>query len=67
VTIPAGQTSVNLPISILDDTTYEGNENFTVTLSSPSANATLGTSVGTVTILDNEVSCNAQAPVISGN
>lgn len=67
VTIPAGQTSVNLPISILDDTTYEGNENFTATLSSPSANATLGTSVGTVTILDNEVSCNAQAPVISGN
>ena len=67
VTIPAGQTSVTLPISILDDTISEPTESFNVVMSSPSSNATIADPTGTVTILDNEVACNAQAPVISGN
>lgn len=66
-TIPAGQTSVNIPISILDDTTLEGNENFNLVISGQSSNSTIAQATGTVTILDNEQACAAQAPVISGN
>ena len=54
LTIPAGSTSTTLTVSILGDTTVEGNETLTVTLSSPSANATLGTEVATGTILDDD-------------
>lgn len=54
VTIPAGQLCTTLNVAILDDNLAEGNETFTVTLSNPSANATLGTSTATVTVVDNE-------------
>ena len=43
VTIPAGQRSRVVPVTILDDTVVETDETFTVTLSNPS-NATLNTS-----------------------
>jgi len=54
VTIPAGSTSVSVPVSLTDDSVYEGNETFTATLSNPGG-AVLGTAVQTVTIVDNEV------------
>src|SRR4051794_16625685 len=38
VTIPAGQTSTTLTINVAGDNTFEGNENFTISLSNPSAN-----------------------------
>jgi ribosomal protein L35AE/L33A len=50
-----GQTSATFTVTILDDSVYEGNENFTVTLSNPTGGATLGSpATGTVTIVDNE-------------
>ena len=39
---------------MIGDTTVEGNETFTITLSAP-ANATLGTGIATATILDDDV------------
>lgn len=48
-------------VNITDDTTYEGNETFTATLSSPTGGATLGTpNSATVTITDNETQPTAQ-------
>jgi len=55
VTIPAGNTSATIDISITGDTTYEADETFTVTLSSPSG-LSLGSSssaTGTITNDDN--------------
>jgi hypothetical protein len=61
VTITAGQTTGTLNIPITNDAVYEGNENFTLTMSGPSANAVLsGNNTQTVTITDNET-----APTIS--
>jgi len=48
--IPAGTTSVSIPVSITGDTEYEGNETFNVRLSNISANAVLGQAVATGTI-----------------
>jgi len=52
-TIPAGQTCVSINIPIIDDTTPEPTETFTVNLSNPNG-ATILTGQGTVTILDND-------------
>ena len=50
----AGESSKTIFIPIVDDNTWEGNENFTITLSNPSG-ASLGSiSTATVTITDNE-------------
>lgn len=56
VLIPLGSTSVDLPLSILDDGITEGNETITLTLSTISG-AILNSAAAshTVTILDNEV------------
>jgi len=52
--IPAGQTSGTIPISILDDSIYEGDETFTLTLSN-SQDAVLRTSDSAmVTIVDDD-------------
>jgi len=54
LTIPAGQTTASIPVTIVDDTLAEGNEQVSFVLSSP-VNATLG-NPGTValTIVDND-------------
>ena len=53
-TVTAGTTSTTIVITTTDDTLDENNgENFVIVLSSPS-NATLGTSIGTGTIDDND-------------
>ena len=56
----AGQTSASILVPIIGDTTPETNETFTVTLSNianvttPALAPTLGTAVGTGTIIDND-------------
>ena len=55
LTILAGQPSGTITVPITDDAIAEGDENFTVTLSTPTG-ATLGTpTTATVTINDNEL------------
>ncbi|MFM9960411.1 MAG: beta strand repeat-containing protein [Planctomycetaceae bacterium] len=50
-----GETSKTISISILDETTFEANETFAVTLSNPTANAILGTATSaTVTIANDD-------------
>src|SRR4051812_19439070 len=50
-----GQTNAVISVRILDDSLFEGVETFTVTLSNPTAGATLGKRVAaTVTIVDDE-------------
>jgi hypothetical protein len=70
-TIKAGTTQTNLVIVIKGDNTPEGvSENFRVVLSSPSANATLGTATGTCTIVDDDglpTLSVADATVTEGN
>jgi hypothetical protein len=54
IVIPVGQTSVTLPINVIDDTLVESNETVVLTLNS-STNYTLGSSTaGTVAIADND-------------
>ncbi|HEC84631.1 MAG TPA: hypothetical protein ENI48_05245 [Thioploca sp.] len=47
-----GAKAIHLPIT--DDLDFEGNETFTVTLSNPTGDATLGTSQVTVEIVEND-------------
>jgi hypothetical protein len=54
VTIPAGVTSVVLPITVNGDSTNEGNETFSVTLSNVSRAANLGRATGIGTILNDD-------------
>jgi hypothetical protein len=67
VSIAAGSTSATIPISICGDTTNEGNETFTVTLTA-ATNATLSGTTATGTISNDDAastaSCNSGA--ISG-
>jgi hypothetical protein len=51
--ITAGNNSTTILIPITDDSVYEGNETFTVTLSNP-VNATIATGTGTGTINDDD-------------
>ena len=56
VTIAANTQTALLNVPILDDSTYEGDETFTVTLSNPTGMATLSaTPSADVTITDNEL------------
>ena len=50
-----GETAKTIVIPILDDSDFEGDETFTVTLSNPTGGATIGTGQTTVTIVDNDV------------
>ncbi len=59
LTIPAGQLTAMVPVTILDDVIYEGSETFAVDLSFPS-NASIIDSQGIGTIIDND-----SAPQIS--
>ena len=55
LSIPAGDTRATFTIATTHDTTAEDDETFTVTLSNPSSNASLGTvKSATGTILDND-------------
>jgi hypothetical protein len=52
----AGETNKTITLSILNDLVVDTNETFTLTLSSPTAEAALGTNVTTYTIADNDFS-----------
>jgi hypothetical protein len=52
-TIPVGQLTASVPVSIIGDKVKEKNETFTVVLASPK-NATLGTAKGTVTVTNDD-------------
>ena len=54
LTIPVGELSRPLPITVIDDRLFEPDETFTVTLSSP-AGAVLERATGRATIRDNDV------------
>lgn len=55
LTLLDGQASVNFSIAIIDDSEFEGDENFGVALSNPGGGATLGVPTGaTTTIVDND-------------
>jgi CSLREA domain-containing protein len=54
LTFAPGVTLQNIVVPVVGDTAIEGNETFTVTLSSPT-NGTLGTATATGTILDDDV------------
>ncbi len=63
----AGETSKSFTVSIIDDVIDEVNETFSVSLSSPTGGATLGTvTVSTVTIIDNDVPGGVPGSTISG-
>ena len=53
ISFQPGQTTVSIPLRIIDDTVRESSEQFRVTLS-PTSTAVLEKSRGTVTILDND-------------
>ena len=62
VTIPAGQLSTTIDLSIVDDSLFENDESVVLTLGAPT-NATLGaTTVHTATITDNDT-----APTVAFN
>jgi hypothetical protein len=56
VTIPAGQTSVTLPVVAIDDHLVEGDQTVTVTLTEPETYRTLFPSSATVTVQDGDQS-----------
>ena len=59
--IGAGHTSGTITIATGDDTVYEEDETFTVTLSSPSTNAVLGTSKTATGTIENDDSPSTDA------
>lgn len=63
LTIPAGSTTGQIQVTINGDTAIEGNETFTVSLSSP-AGATIAAGTATGTIIDDELNVlfNANFP-----
>ncbi|OFY20727.1 MAG: hypothetical protein A2W98_01280 [Bacteroidetes bacterium GWF2_33_38] len=68
VTILAGNLTVNIPISIVDDAVDESNETIDVTISNPEAPSILGTQlIHTYTITDNDPSPTIQFTSASGS
>ena len=61
LTISAGRTSGTITIATGDDTVYEEDESFTVTLFSPSSNAELGTSKTATGTIENDDAASADA------
>lgn len=53
--IPAGQTSTNITLAVVNDTVQESDETVIVTLSNPTGVALSGTAIYTYTITDNDV------------
>jgi uncharacterized protein len=54
-TIPAGSTSVQVPVQVLGDTVDEPDETYTLTIASSSPSVTLGNATATATILDDDL------------
>jgi len=54
VSFAAGETSKTITVNVAGDSTVEPTENFTVTLSNPSAGTTIGTATATATILNDD-------------
>ncbi|MFN4865996.1 MAG: Calx-beta domain-containing protein [Cyanobium sp.] len=68
ITIADGQTTGSVSFTIADDSLFEGSETATLTLSSPSAGISLGSSISqTITIADNEVLITEINPSGSGS
>ena len=69
LTFTSGQTSRDITVSVNGDTTLEPDETLTVTLSNPSVNATLATSIGTGTIQNDDLTnvSIANARITEGN
>ncbi len=70
VSIPAGTTSINLPVALLNDAVNEPDEFYTVAISTPT-NATLGSTLGIGYIYDDDpipdVSISCPATVQEGD
>ncbi len=64
VTIPAAQNSATITVRPVDDTIVDANETVTVTLSANAAYTLGETTVGTVTIADNDVPAATPLPVL---
>ena len=56
VSFAAGETTKTITVNVAGDATVESNENFTVTLSNPSAGTAIGTAAATSTILNDDSS-----------
>ena len=54
ITIPAGSLSVNIPVTIIDDLVFEGNETIQVSISSAVGANVVGTTLYTLTITDDD-------------
>jgi hypothetical protein len=67
VTVPAGQTSVNLPVdTVSDPDTEDPPETVQVTISNP-VGATLGTATATGTIVDSDVEVTPSTAIAEGD
>jgi len=62
LTFAPGVTTQTVTVNVVGDTTPEGNETFTVTLSAPT-NATIASGTGTGTILDDDAVAPASTPI----
>jgi hypothetical protein len=58
IVIPVGQTSVTLPINVINDRSVEGDETLSLSLATSSAYGIGSTNTATVTIGDNDISGN---------
>lgn len=67
VTFIAGQTTVNLPLGIINDSDVESDETIEITLSNPPTGVTLIDSVFTYTINDDDNSRNVQFNLASSS
>lgn len=69
LTIPAGQTSITVPVNILGDTAVEGNENFSLALTAITNSSTSSTSnLGTITDNDSSITISVNdLSVTEGN
>ncbi len=64
ITIPAGQASATIVVRPTDDTAVDANESVIVTLAANTAYQLGATTVGTVTIADNDAPTQAPLPVL---
>ncbi len=65
VTIPSGQSSINIPVNIIDDTNPEPTKTFELIFTNLSDNAQFVKDRAVVTILDDDGGCTAKSPAIS--